>query len=101
MCYYRDRSESFKASHGTRFIPGPRGRIPGADQRQSGSRQADIGCRAKYPAPEENHCQNPQMNRTGNEPAAQSRIYKMSFAFSPTSPLNPWLQILAALEKKV
>ena len=25
----------------------------------------------------------------------------MSFAFSPTSPLNPWLQILAALEKKV
>jgi chromosomal replication initiator protein len=41
------------------------------------------------------------MNRTGNEPAAQSRIYKMSFAFSPTSPLNPWLQILAALEKKV
>ena len=25
----------------------------------------------------------------------------MSFAFSPTSPINPWLQILAALEKKV
>jgi len=25
----------------------------------------------------------------------------MSFAFSPTSPLNPWLQILAALDKKV
>jgi chromosomal replication initiator protein len=41
------------------------------------------------------------MNRTGNEPAAQSRIRTMSFAFSPTSPLNPWLQILAALEKKV
>jgi chromosomal replication initiator protein len=51
--------------------------------------------------PQENHCQNPQMNRTGNEPAAQSRIRTMSFAFSPTSPLNPWLQILAALEKKV
>jgi chromosomal replication initiator protein len=41
------------------------------------------------------------MNRTGNEPAAQSRIRTMSFAFSPTSPINPWLQILAALEKKV
>jgi chromosomal replication initiator protein len=41
------------------------------------------------------------MNRTGNERAAQSRIRTMSFAFSPTSPLNPWLQILAALEKKV
>ncbi len=31
----------------------------------------------------------------------QARIRTMSFATSPSSALNPWLQILAALEKKV
>jgi len=31
----------------------------------------------------------------------QARICTMSFATSPSSALNPWLQILAALEKKV
>jgi chromosomal replication initiator protein len=33
--------------------------------------------------------------------ATQARIRSMSFATSPSSALNPWLQILAALEKKV
>jgi chromosomal replication initiator protein len=32
---------------------------------------------------------------------AQARIRSMAFAISPASALNPWLQILAALEKKV
>src|ERR1039458_9190482 len=31
----------------------------------------------------------------------QARICTMSFATSPSSALNPWLQILSALEKKV
>ena len=41
------------------------------------------------------------MNRTGSEQTAQARIITMAFAVSPATALNPWLQILAALEKKV
>jgi len=41
------------------------------------------------------------MNRTGKIGAAQARISKMAFAASPVTALNPWLQILSALEKKV
>jgi chromosomal replication initiator protein len=32
---------------------------------------------------------------------AQARISTMAFAFSPATALNPWIQILSALEKKV
>jgi chromosomal replication initiator protein len=41
------------------------------------------------------------MNRTGSIEAAQARISNMAFAISSAATLNPWLQILAALEKKV
>jgi chromosomal replication initiator protein len=41
------------------------------------------------------------MNRTGHTEAAQARIGTMAFAISQAAALNPWLQILAALEKKV
>jgi chromosomal replication initiator protein len=41
------------------------------------------------------------MNRPGKKQAAQARISKMAFAVSPATALNPWLQILSALEKKV
>jgi chromosomal replication initiator protein len=41
------------------------------------------------------------MNQPGNQQAVQARISKMSFATSPATALNPWLQILAALEMKV
>src|ERR1039458_9252863 len=41
------------------------------------------------------------MNRTGRTEAAQARIGTMAFAISQAAALNPWLQILAALEKKV
>jgi len=41
------------------------------------------------------------MNRTGRIEAAQARIGTMAFAISQAAALNPWLQILAALEKKV
>jgi chromosomal replication initiator protein len=41
------------------------------------------------------------MNQPVNEQAVQARISKMSFATSPATALNPWLQILAALEMKV
>src|SRR3984885_5833135 len=41
------------------------------------------------------------MNRFGSTQATQARIRSMVFAISPASALNPWLQILGALEKKV
>src|ERR1039458_9026688 len=41
------------------------------------------------------------MNRTGSTQATQARIRSMAFAISPASALNPWVQILSALEKKV
>jgi chromosomal replication initiator protein len=41
------------------------------------------------------------MNRTGSTQVTQARIGSMAFAISPATVLNPWLQILAALEKKV
>jgi chromosomal replication initiator protein len=41
------------------------------------------------------------MNRTGSTQATQARIGTMAFAISQAAVLNPWLQILAALEKKV
>jgi chromosomal replication initiator protein len=41
------------------------------------------------------------MNRTGRQQAAQARISTMAFAISPATALNPWLQILSALEMKV
>jgi chromosomal replication initiator protein len=41
------------------------------------------------------------MNHTGYKQAAQARICFMAFAISAATVLNPWLQILAALEKKV
>jgi len=41
------------------------------------------------------------MNGTSTHPAAQARTSSMAFAVSPATVLNPWLQILAALEKKV
>jgi chromosomal replication initiator protein len=41
------------------------------------------------------------MNSSVNPLAAQARICSMAFAISSASALNPWLQILAALEKKV
>ena len=41
------------------------------------------------------------MNRYGSTQATQARIRSMVFAISPASALNPWLQILGALEKKV
>jgi chromosomal replication initiator protein len=41
------------------------------------------------------------MNRYGRTQVTQARIRSMVFAISPASALNPWLQILAALEKKV
>ncbi len=39
--------------------------------------------------------------QSGAPVAARARICTMAFAASPASTLNPWLQILAALEKKV
>src|SRR5246127_431233 len=41
------------------------------------------------------------MSSAGSKQATQARIRSMVFAISPASALNPWLQILAALEKKV
>jgi chromosomal replication initiator protein len=41
------------------------------------------------------------MNPPGGKQATQARISSMAFATSQASVLNPWLQILAALEKKV
>jgi chromosomal replication initiator protein len=41
------------------------------------------------------------MNWPGCQQAAQARISTMAFAISPATALNPWLQILSALEKKV
>jgi chromosomal replication initiator protein len=41
------------------------------------------------------------MNRTDSKEMAQARISTMAFATSPATAPNPWLQILAALEKKV
>src|SRR3984957_3842035 len=41
------------------------------------------------------------MNPPGSKQATQARISSMAFATSQATVLNPWLQILAALEKKV
>ena len=41
------------------------------------------------------------MNRYGSLQTTQVRKSKMAFAVSPATALNPWLQILSALEKKV
>jgi chromosomal replication initiator protein len=41
------------------------------------------------------------MNLAGSRSATRARIFGMAFAISPATALNPWLQILAALEKKV
>jgi chromosomal replication initiator protein len=41
------------------------------------------------------------MNQPGKEQAAQARISTMTYAISPVTAPNPWLQILAALEMKV
>jgi chromosomal replication initiator protein len=41
------------------------------------------------------------MNQPVNEQAAEVRIGTMAFSISPATALNPWLQILAALEMKV
>src|ERR1035438_3032327 len=49
----------------------------------------------------ESHCLNPRVKSHGSTQVAPARIRSMAFAISPASALNPWLQILAALEKKV
>jgi chromosomal replication initiation ATPase DnaA len=41
------------------------------------------------------------MNRTGSKIGDAGKDCTMAFATSPATALNPWLQILAALEKKV
>jgi chromosomal replication initiator protein len=41
------------------------------------------------------------MNQPVHEQAAETRIGTMAFSVSPATALNPWLQILAALEMKV
>jgi chromosomal replication initiator protein len=41
------------------------------------------------------------MNQPVHEQAAETRIGTMAFSISPATALNPWLQILAALEMKV
>jgi chromosomal replication initiator protein len=41
------------------------------------------------------------MNRTGNSQLTQARISTMAIAASPATAINPWLQILSALEMKV
>jgi chromosomal replication initiator protein len=41
------------------------------------------------------------MNQPGQEQAAEARTSTMAFSVSPATALNPWLQILAALEMKV
>jgi chromosomal replication initiator protein len=41
------------------------------------------------------------MNRYGHTQATQARTWSMVFAISPVAAVNPWLQILGALEKKV
>jgi chromosomal replication initiator protein len=41
------------------------------------------------------------MNQPGQEQTTEARISKMAFSVSPATALNPWLQILAALEMKV
>jgi chromosomal replication initiator protein len=41
------------------------------------------------------------MNWNGSQQETQARISAMAFAISPATAINSWLQILAALEKKV
>ncbi len=101
MCYHRDRSRKFPSVPRYELIHGPRAYFQG----QTSGNQADFHWHLDEEPPalrqERAVAQTIWINRTGNKQAAQARISFMAFAVSAATVLNPWLQILAALEKKV
>ena len=49
----------------------------------------------------ESRCPRLMDEQPGHDQTTEARISKMAFSVSPATALNPWLQILAALEKKM
>jgi chromosomal replication initiator protein len=91
-------NKGFLASHGTEIYPRPQAKISGARSTAKGDQAGKDGERVCSP-PAHCHCQ-----KSGNHWAEVDRqgYGSMAFAMTPTTTaLNPWIQILAALEKKV
>src|SRR5208283_2384211 len=108
MCYYRDRSRNFKRNFGsprnTDFYSTtvPRAILPGHTSGTRNSRLFRNGLRGAS----SRTGRKTVVSKAANEPPAATPAGKrkdctMAFATTPASALNPWLQILAALEKKV
>src|ERR1039458_2289445 len=100
MCYYRDRSRKYPSVPRNGFIQAPGPFLRAIQAATTCSMVSGWTVGVCLP-PRENRCQNWRIIRLGNKQATQARTGTMAFATSPATVLNPWLQILAALEKKV
>ncbi len=93
--------ESFRASHGVNFNPCLAVFIPRQTNGQQAGSQQQIASERLLHSQREPLPSTARIESHGSTQVTPARIRSMAFAISPASALNPWLQILAALEKKV
>src|ERR1035438_6615325 len=101
MCYYRDRSRKSPSVPRNGFYSRPglisKGHTNGIQvfgRQRSDGEQMLSATREPLPKPG-------GLTELAPHKVTQARKSSMAFAISPATALNPWLQILAALEKKV